>query len=198
MSPCMQVTDVLFERVRRGDACAFEAMYYELLPTVIAFVRSRTPRGAPVEDLVQEVFCRLWERRKCFEGRSSAKTYVLGIVVNVIHHYRQEGRSALVALERLDLPDPRIARCEDELERREILQFLSRARLALSKRQSAAIDLVYDEQMAPHEAAAALGCTETALRAGLKKARQKLRMYLLDNPSIRQPHRVGESSEDAR
>ncbi len=196
MSSCTRPTDLLLLRAQRGDTSAFEEFYDRLLPAVIAFVHSRTGRGAPVEDLVQEVFARVWEGRTSFESRSSARTYVLGVALNVVRQYRQEDRAGLVALERLDLPDTRTGRCEHELERREILGFLGRARLALTEAQSTAITLVYDQQMTRQEAADALGCTEKALTRRLEKARRKLRAGLTANASARKQRLAGKSPED--
>ena len=52
------------ERVREDDEQAFEQLQQFYSPRLAAFMRKRHRYAADVEDLVQEVFFRIWKNRK--------------------------------------------------------------------------------------------------------------------------------------
>lgn len=73
-----------------------------------ATVQLGTPR-ASVDDLVQEIFMIAFRRQDEFEGRSSLKTWLYGIVFNVVRAHRRELRNKHPqALEAEAPPDPEL------------------------------------------------------------------------------------------
>src|SRR5215470_866082 len=58
--------DELIDMIAAGETAAFETLYHRYVAnvyqTVLRVVRDR----ALAEDLVQEVFCRVWRRSACF------------------------------------------------------------------------------------------------------------------------------------
>jgi RNA polymerase sigma-70 factor, ECF subfamily len=165
----------LLRRVGRRDAVAFEQLYFRMLPVVKAFIFAKGWSAAPVDDIVQEVFVQIWTHAERFEARSSASTYILGIALNVIRSFRRSGARAiqmhsdgfaeLVAPQEIEMTP---------LEREDLAQILNTARATLPENQSLAIALIYDDQMAPQDAAESVGCTETAFRSRLRRARSNL------------------------
>ena len=67
----------------------FEAIYREHFRFVWRSVRRLGVRGAAVDDVVQEVFLVVHRRMEAFEGRSSAKTWLYGILRRVIADHRR-------------------------------------------------------------------------------------------------------------
>ncbi len=180
----LEYTDLLIKRVQDGDALAFEKLYYHALPKVAAFIMSRSPQCAPLDDLVQEVFCRLWEQRGRFRGAASGQTYLLGIANNVLREYCRSARRR----SELSLSDSNIADTvvnlpeEPALIKAELCGLLRAARANLSAARSSAITLIYDLQLAPRDAARVAGCTEKAFRLRLDAARRQLRRLLQVGP----------------
>ena len=50
-------------RIYQGDSRAFEALYLALYAPLCAFVATIVGNVAQSEDIVQDLLCRIWERR---------------------------------------------------------------------------------------------------------------------------------------
>ena len=88
----------LWDRLRRGDARAFEGFYLEHAPRLRNFLRRHVGDPKVVEDIAQEAFLELWRHPNGFDPtRARLKTYVFGIAVKRAadwwrHAGRNEGR----------------------------------------------------------------------------------------------------------
>jgi RNA polymerase sigma factor (sigma-70 family) len=81
------------EGVRRDDQAACRALVTHLYPLVIRIVRARLPRRTPEEDLVQEVFVKMFGRLHQFEGKVPFPNWVSRIAVTTcIDHLRAQKR----------------------------------------------------------------------------------------------------------
>jgi RNA polymerase sigma-70 factor, ECF subfamily len=173
----LRSTDDLMLLVQRGDALAFEVLYHRMCPIIRGLIASNLWRPEMVDDGVQEVFCRLWKQRDRFAHQSSAKTYLLGIGINVVRELARDAERAKPLSSEIPEKPATITETED-LGAASLALTLGQARATLSNNQSKAIGLVYDERLAPKEAARLLGCTEKALRRRLEVAREKMRNFL--------------------
>lgn len=63
---------LLFERIREGDTRAFEYVFRKYAPRLEAFARKYTIDENEAEDIVQNAFLKLWERRELLENISLA------------------------------------------------------------------------------------------------------------------------------
>ena len=65
-----------FDRIRRGDEAAFEALFRALAPGLCALVTRYVRTPAVAEELVQELFLDLWMRRESLVVRESLTAYL--------------------------------------------------------------------------------------------------------------------------
>lgn len=123
------------------------------------------------EDAVQETFLRAFRNYHKFEGRSSEKTWLTAIAINVCRtmlrspwRRRNVGEEALLLLqaEDPDLPDPTVAR----------------AVMQLPGDQRAVVILYYVQEMKIREIAQALEIPQATVSSRLNRARKKLRAEL--------------------
>jgi RNA polymerase sigma-70 factor, ECF subfamily len=171
-------TDQLMLRVQAGDRLAFEQIYYRMVPVIRGFLLSRRWCRLPIEDVVQEVFCRVWQYPRRFIGQSSAETYLLGMVLNVCREVSRDS-SGIVSLAHGGVDNIVLAsEAAESSDSKDFAPMLKNARATLSHNQEVAIGLVYDDGMAPRDAARVLGCTEKALRRRLEVGRDKLHEFL--------------------
>jgi len=136
-----------------------------------------------VDDVVQEVFLRAWNKRRSFAGASSAKTYLLGIATNVLRETWRRGKYEAVANQAIrqgragarpaDPPRP-----ESILGLRETADALQRAQDSLTDKQRLAFHLVVVAGISPAEAAKQLACSRDALYQRLHEARARLQKLL--------------------
>lgn len=82
------MTDLEFDiddclaRVRLGDEEASRALVEHLSPTVLRIVRSKLPRNAVEEDLMQEIFVKVFEKLHQYKGEVPLDHWVSRIAVN--------------------------------------------------------------------------------------------------------------------
>ena len=67
----------------------FAEVYRELFGFVWRSTRGLGVTPAAIDDVVQEIFMVVHRRLRHFEGRSSIRTWVSGIVLNVVRHHRR-------------------------------------------------------------------------------------------------------------
>lgn len=61
---------LLFEKIRSGDTRAFEQVFRKYAPRLEAFARKYTSDTGEAEDIVQNAFLKLWERKEWLENIS--------------------------------------------------------------------------------------------------------------------------------
>lgn len=81
------------EGVRKDDQASCRALVEQLHPLVIRIVRAHLPRRTPEEDLVQEVFIKMFHRLGQYEGKVPFPNWVSRIAVTTcIDHLRAQKR----------------------------------------------------------------------------------------------------------
>ena len=80
------------ERVRAGDHEAFRAMFEALYPSLCSVVARRVGSRAIAEELVQDVFLRVWERRESLDSQQSITGYLYRAARNqASNHLKHRG-----------------------------------------------------------------------------------------------------------
>ena len=73
---------VVLVRLKAGDEALFREVVTALTPVLTGLARSYTPTAAGAQDAVQDTWLLVLDTLDSFEGRSSLKTWVCGILVN--------------------------------------------------------------------------------------------------------------------
>jgi RNA polymerase sigma-70 factor, ECF subfamily len=83
------------EGIRNGDEAAFDALFRAFYPRLCSYVARLTRSPHVAEELVQEVFASIWERRRDWEPQGSVDQYLFRAAKNRALKYvrRQEVRS---------------------------------------------------------------------------------------------------------
>jgi len=107
----------LIEKIRKNDVNAFEKLfktYYKLLVRYAAGIVKSTDIG---EELVQDLFCRLWEKRKSLIITASVKSYLMRATYNAaMENIRTIDKNDLLKKGVLNNHKPDIFREFDEKE----------------------------------------------------------------------------------
>lgn len=87
----LQTTDSeLVDRIKRGDEVAFELVFYKYKGKLYDFVKRSLPHEADPENIVQEVFVKLWVTRAALDPQQSLNAYLYTIARNeVFGHLRK-------------------------------------------------------------------------------------------------------------
>lgn len=77
----------LLARLRAGDEALFREVVVTLNPVLTRLARSYTPTAAAAQDAVQDTWLTVLDKLDDFEGRSTLKTWVCGILVNTARRH---------------------------------------------------------------------------------------------------------------
>ena len=170
-------------RLVAGDRAALDRLYDRYTGVVYALVLRIVADRQVAEELLQEVFLRVWQRAGTYqEARGRFTPWLLGIAHNLaIDELRRRRRQPREAPEREDaerevaaLPDPGPEVAEEawaRVRRAQIDEALAR----LPREQRVAIELAYFGGYSQSEIAARLGeplgTVKTRIRLGLRKLR---------------------------
>jgi len=157
----------------------FDQIYEEHFDFVWRSMRRLGVPEAHVDDAVQEAFLVAHRRLPTFEGRSSLRSWIFGIVSNVARdHHRSTRRKDPTARVDADgpavdaLPDRSSPSPHDSLERADAARLLHELLLELDWDKREAFVLVELEQMSIVEIAAALGANSNTVYSRVRSARR--------------------------
>lgn len=165
---------LLIKSARRQDGKAFEALYriYAGEVYTLALRMIGDPHGA--EDITQEIFVRLWQKIGTFRGRSSFRTWLYRLSMNVIIRQRSRIRNH----REVSLYDPSLTDGEDMSSRVALRLDLQRAVSSLPPRCRGVL-VLHDLMGRTHpEIAEIMGISPGTSKAHLHKARNLLRKEL--------------------
>lgn len=79
------------ERIRAGDEAAFERLFHTFYEDLCRFASQYVSASDVVEDLVQDVFFNVWERRRALDAQQSIQAYLYKAVRNeALKHLNQQ------------------------------------------------------------------------------------------------------------
>lgn len=176
---CVRTDDVdddahLLRAVAGGDRQAFDRLSRRHLDRAYGVALRMTANRADAQDVVQDVFLRVWQRPDAWRpGQAQFSTWLYRVVVNrCLDLKRRPKASALDAVAEPEDPRPN---AETDLVAAAKQRALSDAVAALPERQRAAIALTYTAGLKNSEAASALDISVKALEALLVRAKRELR-----------------------
>jgi RNA polymerase sigma-70 factor, ECF subfamily len=167
----------LLRAVAGGDRAAFDRLSRRHLDRAYGVALRMTGSRADAQDVVQDVFLRLWQRPDAWRpGQAQFSTWLYRVVVNrCLDLKRRPKGTDLDSVEEPQAPD---ANAEDSLLDAERSRALDDAVNHLPERQRAAIVLTYTAGLRNAEAASAMDISVKAFEALLVRAKRELRDFL--------------------
>lgn len=162
---------------------SFDQVYDEHLAFVWRSMQRLGVRAPELDDAIQEVFLVIHRRLPTFEGRSSIKTWVFGIVLRVARTFRRTARRhhevATPTVEEEDgaveSPDPRP---DERAEHHEAVRLLDELLEEIGDEKREVFILAELEQMTAPEISEAIGISVTNVYARLMAARRAFEQAL--------------------
>lgn len=174
------------ERFRRGDHEYFEELIRTHGPIVLAVARSFGRDSEHSQDLFQEAWGRVFERRMSYDGRGSFEAWLHRLATNVCLGVLRSEMTRHRALYQMaqerrgeDLVWTPVGPLRDA-EQTELQRRLNRAMAHLSDRQYQAVTLRILEGRAPADVARIMSCTKDTVRSHIRHAMRRLRQLWED------------------
>ena len=192
----------VLERLRAGDEATFRQLVVELTPVLTRLARTYTASDAAAQDAVQDTWLVVVDKLDSFQGRSTLKTWVCGILVHTARRAGvRESRSVPFSSAWADDHAPAVGPDrfhrrgasagtwstppvpwdeipEDRLAAQELRAVIDAAIAALPVRQREVITARDVVGLDATEAAAILGVSSGNQRVLLHRARSKVRAAL--------------------
>ena len=171
--------DDLLLRIRGGDEQAFLNLYHQRQGAIYRFALHMAGSTSVAEDIVQDVFLVVISDSTGFDSsRGSLASYLFGIARKLVLRHLQRERQDLSLLDESEeasvLPPAPVESPLDDLTRREGVDALRRAVLALPRRYREVVVLCDLEELDYADAAQVLGCPIGTVRSRLHRARALL------------------------
>ncbi len=185
-STAMEREQELVSRIRTGDVGAFEILYREFAPGLLAFAFTHVRSREIAEELVQELFLNLWKYRQKWVLTHSLKAYLFGALRKRITSYQRtaaarhemQPTSADTAAWLSTFPGTTCA--DDRVREVDLLAAIDRAVAALPHRCRETFLLVRQQRLSYAEAAEVLGVSVKAVEMNMVRAFAALRRSLAD------------------
>ena len=158
---------------------AFGTLYDLYHRDVIRLVARMLGPDADVRDVAQAAFVEIGKSIHRFDGRSSLRTWIFGLVANLAcKHIRKAVRRRRAMRGLTELPQHLPTRPDEAYERAEALRILQAGLDDLDPKRRVTFVLCTIEGLGPEEAAAALGVPIGTVYRRLSEARAHLRNAL--------------------
>ena len=167
----------LLQAIAGGDRSAFDRLSRRHLDRAYGVALRMTGSRADAQDVVQDVFLRLWQRPDAWRpGQAQFSTWLYRVVVNRCLDLKRRPKGT--DLDSVEEPQDPDANAEDSLLDAERSRALDSAVNQLPERQKAAIVLTYTAGLRNAEAASAMDISVKACEALLVRAKRELRDFL--------------------
>lgn len=170
-------------QLQAGGEEGFRHLFDALYAPLLGFARAVTRDAGAAEDLTQEAFVRLWDRRDALDGSTILRPYLFRVVRNLAFNLRRDSatRQRLLAdpahrdLTREVAPPPDAGLGEHELGDR-----LARMIDELPPRQREALTLTRVHGLSHDEVSVTMGCSPRTVNNHLVAALRTLRHRLAE------------------
>ena len=168
----------LLVRLQNGDHVAFEMLYARYSKKLLAKLDRKMPSAEEADDLLQELFIKVWERRYQIDPDQDFAGYLYRIGQRmIIEHYRKLARTTLlhgqIQLETADTTD----NLQEHLAQKEAQQMVNEAIKTLTKQQQRVFSLCKIEGKSYKQAAEIMQISPETVHVHLVKATQNVKAY---------------------
>jgi len=169
----------LWHLLQRGDRKAFEMLYHRYARLLFHEISKRIDSLEKVEDLVQDIFLSLWEKRASYQPHGDIYPYLYGMAVNRVLNYYRSSRiqPQFVALwdnlseDQFELAESPVAFQRAQYEELETL--VQQAISSLPPRMRQVYELRYEKNKTINEVSSILSTSPNTIHNQLKAIRKR-------------------------
>lgn len=169
--------------LREGDRVVFEQIFREYYPKLCNYARRYIADKSTAEEVVQDFFCKLWERRGEIQINTSFSNYLYKSVVNYCYnHFRKVETERKIIDYGDELPE---AGAGHSLQSHgELDHQLGRALLEMPEKRREIFELSRFEGLKYHEIAEKLNLSVKTVETQMTRSLEFLRHYLKEYLSV--------------
>ena len=159
-----------------GDRQAFAQLFDAYAPSLLSYLASRGVGGADAEDMVQQAFLTIWEKRDGLDANRSLRSFLFTIAYRrMLNHFRNQKH---VVSETAWVLESREVSPDRSADNRQLAQVIQAAVEELPERRRRVFELCYLEEFSLKESAEILGIKAKTVENHLALALRDLRAVL--------------------
>jgi RNA polymerase sigma-70 factor (family 1) len=175
----------LFKRLSQGDELAFRQVFEWYRTKLYFFVLHIVGQEAVAEELVQEIFLRLWVSRATLAGVSNQDSYLFVIAKNrALDHIRQAARERSMKKELIRTMVLDELTTEEDIDLNESKRLIEAAISKLPEQQGRVFRLSKEQGLKRSEIAQTLNISEHTVKKHLGEAIRFIKKYLREHGDI--------------
>ena len=172
-----KINKLLLERLKTGEERAFDELYNSYREPALRFCNSILKDTEESENIIQEVFIKIWNRRETINPELNFTSYLFTIIKNRVFDHLKEMKKKEFLKEKFwekvleyqavdsEIKEERFAKIKEAVE-------------ALSEKRKRIIKLNFEESKSYEEIATQLNISKNTVKNQLVKAKQVIRQQL--------------------
>jgi len=169
---------LLFEKVQSRDPRAFDELVRRHAPALFSFIIRLVSNSEDAQDLLQDTWVRVWERSRQFQSRSTVKTWIYRIALNLSYsHLNRRKRWSYSILEEVRS----LVSGSDPVQDTELKfqsELLEKSLVELTPRQRSVVVARIYEDLPYAEISASLGCSVNAAKVHFHDGKQRIESFM--------------------
>ncbi|WP_162415693.1 RNA polymerase sigma factor [Cyclobacterium roseum] len=162
--------------LRQGDTSAFQQLYQRFAAKIFRTCKKMYLCHEDAEEVVQEVFLKVWEKRERLDDSLSFNAYLLTIMRSSIFiRSRKQALDLAYKQYQLNFSAQVTRNTEEEMEYQELKLFSEKAIASLPKGQQEVFKLKFAEHLSAEEIALRLHLSKRTVENQLYKATKRLK-----------------------
>jgi RNA polymerase sigma-70 factor (ECF subfamily) len=174
----------LLRQVSEGDRSAFKTLYNIYFAYVQTYIALFEPSGNSLDELTQDVFIRIWEKRGRLAQVGSFKGYLFLITRNIVFNYLRSLKVQHKVKELAGSADRGDEGPEDQLLFKQYYRIAQEAMDKLPAGRRKVLKMSMDEGLTLDEIATALKISKAGVKKQLYAATSFVRQYLHDHGEL--------------
>jgi RNA polymerase sigma factor (sigma-70 family) len=174
----------LLTQVSQGDRQAFQVLYKACYPLVQRYILLFEPSPHILDELTQDVFVRIWEKRERLGAIESFKGYLFLLTRNVVFNFIRALKVRQKVKELDESSGPRANDLEDELLFKQYYEIALEAMDKLPPGRRKVLKMSIDDGLSLDEIAIELKISRSGVKKQLYAATAYVRQYLQEHGEI--------------
>ena len=174
----------LLTQVSQGDRQAFQVLYKSCYPLIQRYILLFEPSPSILDELTQDVFVRIWEKRDRLEAVESFKGYLFLVTRNVVFNFIRALKVRQKVKELDESSSPPVNDLENELLFKQYYEIALQAMNKLPPGRRKVLKMSIDDGLSLDEIATELKISRSGVKKQLYAATAYVRQYLQEHGEI--------------
>ena len=165
----------LLTYLKQGDRIAFDEVFNRFADPIHTYIKMRLNGSEEADDVLQEVFIRLWNKRQSIVIHTSFRNYIYTIAQNCISdHHRVAKRKRYTLTDEMPEHTEEMPRPDEQYQYKQVYHLWKNATNKLPGQMRRIYSMRNEEQLSVKEIASELQLSEQTVKNQLHTAGQRI------------------------